>query len=457
MAIFLKGGLWSRSSSKRNLRCSSKGIKKVNVRLATLLINKMLGTAVVMRVKHGSVMVPEDEVLKEREKREAECIDNVASNKLETSTCCKAMVVFGVDEKGNWEVNRFVKEHNHEMAFEHEKHLFKSGKLISEEQGNTLLMLVNSRISITNAYSYLSKESGENEFEETWSTMIASYNLEGHSWLKRLYGLRDKWCTALTNGSFSAGFKSMSRSEGINHILNGIGSKTTSLMKFVLDFERKIDEWRQNEAEADFLCKNGRPPIQLVFTNRAMHFAYDIITRSTPHETKRHMVWNALDDMSALLDDVSKENKVRQKQVLVNNASNEDTNEKCEDDGTAAVLNPVKIRSKGAKRGRLKGHFEKRRKKSSSQGTELKENIVPHAQENLSFNAAMPQEMMFHYPNINFQDPRATMWNFTPNSWFTPVLNTQANFSQFQRERYGTIKQWRTFTSSYGELFHQAG
>ncbi|KAL3512875.1 hypothetical protein ACH5RR_025592 [Cinchona calisaya] len=276
------------------------------------------------------------------------------------------MVVFGVDEEGNWKVNRFVKEHNHEMALEHEKHLLSSATSISEEKGNTLLMLVNSRISIMNAYSYLSKESG-----------------------------------GVAN--------STSRSEGTNHILNGIGSKTTLLTKFVLEFERKIDELSQNEAEADFLCKNGRPPIQVkensilqqaarhythklynffenefmgilassievtrsndiyyeanvtvqtkwgpttskiflnlenlkrwsmeakkrvndkdqqqifqmngsgsqhFFTNHAMHFAYDIITRRVPHETKRNTVWNALEDMSALMDDVSKENEVIQK------------------------------------------------------------------------------------------------------------------------------------------------
>ncbi|KAL3516408.1 hypothetical protein ACH5RR_023310 [Cinchona calisaya] len=93
---------------------------------------------------------------------------------------------------------------------------------------------------------------------------------------------------------------------------------------------------------------------QLAFTNCAMHFAYDIITRSAPHETKRNMVWNALEDMSALVDDVSKENEVIQKKVLVNNASNKDNNDKFEDDGTTAILNLVKIRSKRGKRGCLK-------------------------------------------------------------------------------------------------------
>jgi hypothetical protein len=44
-------------------------------------------------------------------------------------------------------------------------------------------------------------------------------------------------------------------------VLNGIGSRTCSLTKFVLEFERKIGEWRQNDADSDFSCTQGKPPL----------------------------------------------------------------------------------------------------------------------------------------------------------------------------------------------------
>jgi hypothetical protein len=33
------------------------------------------------------------------------------------------------------------------------------------------------------------------------------------------------------------------------------------LTKFILEFEQKVGEWRQNEAEADFACAQGKPPL----------------------------------------------------------------------------------------------------------------------------------------------------------------------------------------------------
>jgi hypothetical protein len=83
----------------------------------------------------------------------------------------------------------------------------------------------------------------EDEFEQTWAKMIADYNLYGHKWLERLYNIRDKWCTGLSNETFSAGLITTSRSESTNSVLNGIGSRTCSLTKFVLEFERKLREW----------------------------------------------------------------------------------------------------------------------------------------------------------------------------------------------------------------------
>jgi hypothetical protein len=44
-------------------------------------------------------------------------------------------------------------------------------------------------------------------------------------------------------------------------VLNGIGSRTYSLTKFVHEFEQKIREWRQNETESDFACAQEKSPL----------------------------------------------------------------------------------------------------------------------------------------------------------------------------------------------------
>ncbi|XP_050229332.1 protein FAR1-RELATED SEQUENCE 7-like [Mercurialis annua] len=73
------------------------------------------------------------------------------------------------------------------------------------------------------------------------------------------YQLRHKWSTAFNNDTFHCGIKSTSRSEGTNHVLNGLGDKTTSLFKFVEGFEKMTKRWRDQEGDEDFNCTNGVP------------------------------------------------------------------------------------------------------------------------------------------------------------------------------------------------------
>ncbi|KAI5668730.1 hypothetical protein M9H77_18583 [Catharanthus roseus] len=106
-------------------------------------------------------------------------------------------------------------------------------------------------------YKCLSGYETEKEFLATWKKIIL-ISLKNHSWVDRLFSLREKWCTSLNNDVFNAGLKSASRSEGTNQVLNGIGHKITCLTKFMLELDRKIGEWRQKEADANFHCKQSK-------------------------------------------------------------------------------------------------------------------------------------------------------------------------------------------------------
>ncbi|KAK9689570.1 hypothetical protein RND81_09G067800 [Saponaria officinalis] len=59
----------------------------------------------------------------------------------------------------------------------------------------------------------------ETEFELAWNKMITDYGLQHDTWFKRLYGIRRKWCTALSKDFFSAGILSSQRSESTNHAI----------------------------------------------------------------------------------------------------------------------------------------------------------------------------------------------------------------------------------------------
>ncbi|XP_056698076.1 protein FAR1-RELATED SEQUENCE 1-like [Spinacia oleracea] len=44
----------------------------------------------------------------------------------------------------------------------------------------------------------------EEEFERCWEKMITTYNLGNSKWFKRLYKIKDKWCTGLSKDFFSS-------------------------------------------------------------------------------------------------------------------------------------------------------------------------------------------------------------------------------------------------------------
>ena len=74
-----------------------------------------------------------------------------------------------------------------------------------------------------------------------------------------MYKVRHKWSTTFTKDFFTAEFKSSSRSESTNHVLNGIANKSISLTKFVIEYENVLAGMRFSELDEDFWCKQGAP------------------------------------------------------------------------------------------------------------------------------------------------------------------------------------------------------
>lgn len=105
----------------------------------------------------------------------------------------------------------------------------------------------------------LSGCSNEIQFEDCWSSMISTYNLQDHSWFKRLYLLKDKWSTSLNKKYFSAGIKSSQRSESTNSSIGFKSKKTTTLMEFYHIFNDIFHRWRRREADDEFKCSREVP------------------------------------------------------------------------------------------------------------------------------------------------------------------------------------------------------
>nr|GMC79770.1 protein FAR1-RELATED SEQUENCE 5-like [Ipomoea batatas] len=122
-------------------------------------------------------------------------------------------------------------------------------------------------------YTYVAGCVNENEFENCWKSMVSKYGLEDHAWFRRLYELKEKWCTALSKDFFSAGTLNSQRSESTNHAIWFNAKKTTSLMQFYKIFKETVKRWRSNEEQDEFQASTSYPTSILPMTGLLKHAA----------------------------------------------------------------------------------------------------------------------------------------------------------------------------------------
>ncbi|KAL8538393.1 hypothetical protein ACS0TY_000404 [Phlomoides rotata] len=103
----------------------------------------------------------------------------------------------------------------------------------------------------------------EDEFENYWKEMVTTYHLEDNSWFIRLYGLKEKWCTAFNKRWFSAGTLSSQRSESANHAFALHARKDTTLTEYYGKFKETVKSWRAEEQKDEFKCSRSKPESSL--------------------------------------------------------------------------------------------------------------------------------------------------------------------------------------------------
>nr|XP_017229027.1 PREDICTED: protein FAR1-RELATED SEQUENCE 5-like [Daucus carota subsp. sativus] len=96
----------------------------------------------------------------------------------------------------------------------------------------------------------------EDIFEERWKDLVVKYDLKDHSWLQGLYLLKEKWISAYTKSTFSAGQTTTSRSEGMNAFFDSYVSSSTGLKQFVENAQKAIERQFMREKEEDNDTKN---------------------------------------------------------------------------------------------------------------------------------------------------------------------------------------------------------
>ncbi|KAL8520317.1 hypothetical protein ACS0TY_011023 [Phlomoides rotata] len=117
----------------------------------------------------------------------------------------------------------------------------------------------------------------EEEFENCWTSMITKYELENNGWFNILYGLKQKWCTALSKGFFSARIRSSQRSESTNLAIGFNASLTTNLTEFYGIYKNTVKRWRRIEQQDEFNCSRALPDTGFEMA-RIMRHASEVYT-----------------------------------------------------------------------------------------------------------------------------------------------------------------------------------
>ncbi|KAG8366140.1 hypothetical protein BUALT_Bualt17G0045000 [Buddleja alternifolia] len=99
---------------------------------------------------------------------------------------------------------------------------------------------------------------------------------------------------------------------------------------------------------------------RVLYTSRAMRFAYDLVTQSESCKEARDIMWTVLKDGARSLDEFYKKKNIdstsRMKDKFVRNDIVELHKDK-------SILDPLKAKPKGTRNRRIKNHFEKRKSK----------------------------------------------------------------------------------------------
>ncbi|KAH6797207.1 hypothetical protein C2S52_021761 [Perilla frutescens var. hirtella] len=142
----------------------------------------------------------------------------------------------------------------------------------------------------------------EEEFIDAWNKMLSEYALEDNVWLRRLFGLKEKWALVYGRQIFCADMTTTQRSESMNSSLKKYVSYQHKFLEFFNHFQRLIDDRRYDEIRADFKSNITIP--SLAYPVEILKYAATIYTpEAAESEDTYKMVKAGLLKMFEMVDE----------------------------------------------------------------------------------------------------------------------------------------------------------
>jgi hypothetical protein len=107
--------------------------------------------------------------------------------------------------------------------------------------------------------------------------MIHEFKLQDNKWLKKLYKLKQKWCSALNKCTFDGGVEYEPQCDSLSNIFNSVADKLTSLSAIAVAVDKLSEDWREKELEEDTRCLQ-KPPSCIIKHSDILNHAAKVYT-----------------------------------------------------------------------------------------------------------------------------------------------------------------------------------
>ncbi|KAJ1417279.1 Zinc finger, PMZ-type [Sesbania bispinosa] len=319
----------------------------------------------------------------------------VAYERADSRTDCKAMVRFNVSKDGVWKITKLELNHNHDFVPQEQRHLLRSMRGVSNAKGGLINSMVNAGMKVTNIWSYLGEEVGG--FDNLGITMKDMHNyvyseklklidagdaqaLVNHLQSRQAQDAMFYYSVQLdqeSRGSTSmeiGGCNNVSYHEVIfNHMPNKkyqvtFDSSTMMIncschkfdsMGILCSHALRIYNIKDSSSNVINSMTNG-DDAGILYRNAIMKSFYNLVLETQEHKETQQIMWKLLNiGVEQVQQCIGKLNLNSNAETIENKFT------QIEDNEWAAIFNPPLAKTKGMSTARKKGHFEKRKRSTT--------------------------------------------------------------------------------------------
>ncbi|KAJ1382793.1 Zinc finger, PMZ-type [Sesbania bispinosa] len=284
-----------------------------------------------------------------------ELVGEVAYERADSRTDCKAMVRFNVSKDGVWKITKLELNHNHDFVPQEQRHLLRSMRGVSNAKGGLINSMVNAggstsmEIGGCNNVSYhevIFNHMPNKKYQVTFDSSTMMINCSCHkfdsmgilcSHALRIYNI--KGILKIPDQYFLKRWSKSARSMIYEHINRGSKEDSSS----------NVINSMTNGDDAGILYRNA-----------IMKSFYNLVLETQEHKETQQIMWKLLNiGVEQVQQCIGKLNLNSNAETIENKFT------QIEDNEWAAIFNPPLAKTKGMSTARKKGHFEKRKRSTT--------------------------------------------------------------------------------------------